>query len=153
MSDARQTRYDRRRRSCRTNSEFDSIRGEYRFFECRKTGSQTESKNRFIRFFPYRYTTLAFNSSRIELNACDISGFRLASVRLRNSVPYLCFTSRCSSGWMSFSHWRTIIFPNDGDISSFEEGSSRWLSYTNRCPRRKPSSVGRSPRDSRPVLI
>ena len=42
----------------RTNSEFDSIRGEYRFFECRKTGSQTESKNRFIRFFPYRYTTL-----------------------------------------------------------------------------------------------
>ena len=58
MSDARQTRYDRRRRSCRTNSEFDSIRGEYRFFECRKTGSQTESKNRFIRFFPYRYTTL-----------------------------------------------------------------------------------------------
>ena len=59
MSDARQTRYDRRRRSCRTNSEFDSIRGEYRFFECRKTGSQTESKNRFIRFFPYRYTTLA----------------------------------------------------------------------------------------------
>ena len=57
MSDARQTRYDRRRRSCRTNSEFDSIRGEYRFFECRKTGSQTESKNRFIRFFPYRYTT------------------------------------------------------------------------------------------------
>ena len=24
----------------------------------RKTGSQTESKNRFIRFFPYRYTTL-----------------------------------------------------------------------------------------------
>ena len=42
----------------RTNSEFDSIRGEYWFFECRKTGSQTESKNRFIRFFPYRYTTL-----------------------------------------------------------------------------------------------
>ena len=35
----------------RTNSEFDSIRGEFRFFECRKTGSQTESKNRFIRFF------------------------------------------------------------------------------------------------------
>ena len=58
MSDARQTRYDRRHRSCRTNSEFDSIRGEYRFFECRKTGSQTESKNRFIRFFPYWYTTL-----------------------------------------------------------------------------------------------
>ena len=58
MSDARQTRYDRRRRSCRTNSEFDSILGEYRFFECRKTGFQTESKNRFIRFFPYRYTTL-----------------------------------------------------------------------------------------------
>ena len=35
-----------------------SIQGEYRFFECRKTGSQTESKNRFIRFFSYRYTTL-----------------------------------------------------------------------------------------------
>ena len=63
MSDARKTRYDRRRRSCRTNSEFDSIRGEYRFFECRKTGSQTESKNRFIRFFPYRYTTLICSDS------------------------------------------------------------------------------------------
>ena len=33
----------------RTNSEFDSIRGEYWFFE---------SKNQFIRFFQYRYTTL-----------------------------------------------------------------------------------------------
>ena len=73
MSDARQTRYDCRRRSCRTNSEFDSIRGEYRFFECRKTGSQTESKNRFIRFFPYRYTTL--KATLIIIGLKDFSPF------------------------------------------------------------------------------
>ena len=42
----------------RTNPEFDSICSENRFFECQTTGSQTESKNRFIRFCPYRYTTL-----------------------------------------------------------------------------------------------
>ena len=78
MSDARQTRYDRRRRSCRTNSEFDSIRGEYRFFECRKTGSQTESKNRFIRFFPYRYTTLA-TSEAFQVGVANVRAINVVN--------------------------------------------------------------------------
>ena len=93
MSDARQTRYDRRRRSCRTNSEFDSIRGKYRFFECRKTGSQTESKNRFIRFFPYRYTTLVLTEQNTwhEMNKapCTSTDVEDCTVLYTNTDSYL----------------------------------------------------------------
>ena len=97
MSDARQTRYDRRRRSCRTNSEFDSIRGEYRFFECRKTGSQTESKNRFIRFFPYRYTTIMFLLHQLRFSEIQIQLHLPATVLLQAAnIVFFLHVFRCS---------------------------------------------------------
>ena len=123
MSDARQTRYDRRRRSRRTNSEFDSIRGEYRFFECRKTGSQTESKNRFIRFFPYRYTTLAFtlpifchlrtklcpNFGRLRARPCPISFASCPSPNLAGTLEVQSYSTALFSLYLVFLAVRACI--------------------------------------------
>lgn len=65
-------------------------------------------------------------SSSRDVMGCEISGFMEARVRDLNSVPYLCFTSLGSSGWISLSQARVMKFSNVGMSSSLSMMTSPW---------------------------
>ena len=61
-----------------------------------------------------RFSSMDLSSSRRDDIDKDISGFKEATVLLRNSGPYLCFTNWGNPGCLVFGHSTTIVFSKMG---------------------------------------
>ena len=63
-----------------------------------------------------RFSSMDFSSSRRDDIAKNISGFKEATVLLRNSGPYLCFTNWGNPGCIVFSHSTKSVLKSGGQI-------------------------------------